>query len=158
MLVGHEFPRVAAEIHVRDDRLRLEDHAVVVGADVLGFQLLGEEGHVVRKAQEVLFEGVRASLARDGDFAGFVVVSEGAKAFDGQDIIASDAVVENDATADFEHVRSLREVLRSDISVSAGAHGQSGGDERNSYASLHDQTSIILTAGKFASTSAFFSL
>ncbi len=119
--VASEFRRVALEVDVRQDGLWTEHHAVVVGADVRAVDLLGEEGHVVGETQEMLLElsfTVRShtSFAGDRQLARAVVVAQGAKPLDLQDIVACDAVVKHHTTHDFEVVGCLREVARCDIS------------------------------------------
>ena len=45
--------RAAAEIYIRDDFLGLEGDAVMVHADINSFELLGEVGDIIAKAEEV---------------------------------------------------------------------------------------------------------
>ena len=57
---------LVTNVNKRDNRLGLEDDAMVVNAHVRYLHLLGKERHVIRQAQIMLFEGIGASLACDG--------------------------------------------------------------------------------------------
>src|SRR3989344_7847660 len=87
--------RIATKIDVGKDRLGLEDHAVVVDAHSCAVDLLGEEGHVVGQAEEMLLVLLRASLAGDGHSQSGVVIAEGAEPLYAEDIVAGDAVVKD---------------------------------------------------------------
>src|SRR5688572_16263951 len=52
--VDHLFRETAAKIHNGNNRLRLEDDAVVIHTGCCWLQLLGEERHVIGQAEVVL--------------------------------------------------------------------------------------------------------
>ena len=58
----------------------------------------------------MLLEAVGAILASDGQLTGAVKVAEGTESFNGQDVVAGDAVVEHHATHDFKVVRGQGQV------------------------------------------------
>lgn len=67
-----------------------------------------------------------ASLAGDGNLAAFIGF-ECAQAFDAQDVISGNSVIEHDAAIDLEVVGVLRQIVRCHISVSAAARQQRNG-------------------------------
>ena len=89
-------------MNVRDDCGGLECHAVVINAGSHGLHLLNEIRDVVRQAQEVLFVSAWADLAGNGQLTMGVLVAFAAQPFDGQHVIARDAVVKNDAPVDLK--------------------------------------------------------
>lgn len=102
--VAAEFRRVALEVDVGQNGLRTEHHTVVKCADFCTFHLFGKKGYVVRQPEKVLLEvvGARASLASNRQPASLVVVAESTEPFDGQDVVASDTVIEYHAAHDLK--------------------------------------------------------
>ena len=111
--------QLSTELDIWNDRLRLEDHTVVVRAGLGWLQLFGEERHVVRQSKKVLLVSFRAGLTRHGEPAISVLVAQGAKPFDREDVVARDAVVEDHTPIHLKLIRSLGQVAGSHVGIRA---------------------------------------
>ena len=112
--------------HVRQDSRWLEVDHVVAHTHGQGVELLDEVGHVVRNAQEVLFVGAFPGFTGDGDAADAVAVAFAALAFDAQDVVAGDTVVEDDAAVDLEVVGRFGQVAGCHVGIAARRNAERG--------------------------------
>jgi len=101
------------QLDVGNDSGGSEDDAVVEGVGRNGVELLAKPGDVVAYAEVVFFVCGGACLDDDGKFAVFKGDRE--EAFNGENVVASDAIVEDDAAKDFEVVRSGGDVVGSNL-------------------------------------------
>ena len=81
--------------------------------------LIPEYDFSIERINEIVLEGKRMGSRYD-----IIVIAEGAKPFDGEDVLAADSVVEHDAPKDLELVGSLRQVRRCYVSIVGGAGRQ----------------------------------